>query len=465
MKLLDIMTAPWAIIPDKLHEIRSVYETHMKGEKIDLKELKTAKAGLVALLEDPDIARGYSIDRGVAVIPVYDILTKNRTFFSYLFGGTSMRDIGDAFRAAIADQDVHSIVLRVDSPGGTVDGTEELASSILDARGRKPVVALADGMMASAAYWIASAADQIFIAGETVQVGSIGVVGTHVDVSKQDEMFGEKWTEITAGKYKRIASMHKPLSDEGRAYLQGQIDDIYRVFVDSIAENRGRSVDQILEAADGRIFIGRKAIEVGLVDGMSTLDDIITRLKEENAMTLDELKAKNAELYNAILEEGRSTERQEAAKAAEAIRKEAFDSGAASGKAEGVKEGTEAERKRIQEVEAQAVPGYESVIMAVKYDGKTTGPEAAMLVLKAIQKDGADTLVKLKADAIPPAPHAPAPTDELSAGDKNLPLDQRAKAAWDKSPQIREEFADNFDAYLAFLKNQESGRVKILGKK
>jgi len=461
MKLLDIMTAPWAIVPAKLHEMRSVYETHMKGEKIDLKELKKAKAGFFSLLDDPDALRGYSIDRGVAVIPVNDVLTKNRTFFSYLFGGTSMRDIGDAFRAALIDPAVHSILLRVDSPGGTVDGTEELATTVLDARGKKPVVALADGMMASAAYWIASGADRICIAGETTEIGSIGVVGTHVDLSKQDEMYGEKWTEITAGKYKRIASMHKPLSDEGRSYLQEQVDEIYRVFVDSLAANRGRSVDQILEAADGRIFIGRKAIEVGLADDMSTYDEIITQLQEDNEMNLDELKTKHADLYGAVLEIGRSAEREAAAKTAETIKKEAFDAGVVAGKTAGIAEGAEAERARIQSVEAVLVPGYEAVIQTAKFDGKTTGSEAAILVLDAVRKDGASTLNKLKADAIPPVPNASA-GDDTAKANANLPLEQRAKAEWDKTPALREEFSDSFDAYLAFAKNQEAGRVKIL---
>jgi len=153
MKLLDIMTSPWAIVPAKLGEIRTLYEAHMRSEKLDLKGLKReAKNIRSADTDNPDDLCGYLFDRGVAIIPVMDVLSKNRTFFSYLFGGTSMRDIGYAFRHALQDSKVHSIVLHIDSPGGTVDGTEELANAISAAKGTKPVVALADGMMCSAAY-------------------------------------------------------------------------------------------------------------------------------------------------------------------------------------------------------------------------------------------------------------------------------------------------------------------------
>jgi signal peptide peptidase SppA len=462
MKLLDIMTAPWAIIPEKLHEIRAIYETHMRGDKLDLKGLKQAKkSGLSFTMDAPEeYLRGYSVDRGVAVIPVMDVLTKNRTFFSYLFGGTSMRDIGDAFRNAMNDQDVHSILLHIDSPGGTVDGTEELSNAIKAARGDKPIVTLADGTMASAAYWIGAAADRVMVAGETTQIGSIGVVGTHVDVSKQDEMFGEKWTEITAGKYKRIASMHKPLSDEGKAYLQGQIDEIYTVFVESVADFRGRSVEQILEAADGKVFLGRAAVENGLVDGMATLEDVINQLKEDHEMTIEEFKSKHSELYRMTFDEGRAAGAQEAQ---EATRTAAF----AAGKIEGLNEGAATERDRLTEMDAILIPGHEDLLAECKKDQKCSAADFSIKQAKAEKLVRESELGKLKADAIPPVVHvaAPIPGATAEGGIDNLPLDQRAKAEWEKSPELRKEFGENFDSYLAFQKNVAAGRIRIFGRK
>jgi capsid assembly protease len=459
MKLLDIMTAPWAIMPEKLQEIRAVYETHVRGPKLDLKDLK--KGGGFAFTEDnPDDLRGYTVDRGVAVIPVTDVLTKSRTFFSYLFGGTSMRDIGDAYRNAMADQDVHSIVFHIDSPGGTVDGTEELSALIRSGRGTKPVVSVADGMMASAAYWIGSAADSIYVSGETTEVGSIGVVATHLDASRMEDSLGLKITDITAGKYKRIASMHKPLSDEGRAYIQDQVDAIYGIFVDTVAENRGRSVEQILEAADGTVFLGRDAIENGLVDGMATLDQVINQLQEESQMNLEELKTKHPDVYRAAFDEGRATGSQEAQ---EQARSEAFS----AGKAEGITEGRTSERTRMSEMESMLIPGHEDLLAACREDETCAPADFAVKQAMAEKEIREKEKTKIAADAIAPVPPAtpPAPGDDAAAVDSGLPIEQQAKAEWDKSPDLRREFGDNYGAYEAYRKSQAAGRVRILGRK
>lgn len=461
MRLLDIMTSPWAIVPEKLREIRAIYETHMRGEKIDFKALKQKAANLAPADPDGQPVPAYQVDRGVAIIAVEGVLTKNRTFFSYIFGGASMRDIGDAIRTALADTRVHSILLHVDSPGGTVDGTEELAGMVNAARGVKPIVAVADGMMASAAYWIAAAANKIYIVGETTQIGSIGVVGTHVDVSEQDRMLGEKWTEITAGKYKRIASMHRPLTEDGRAYLQAQIDTIYGVFVNSVADYRNRSVEQVIEAADGRIFMGQEAVQVGLADGMAAVDEIIQTLKEEWDMDLNELKTKHADLYQVVISEGRTAG---LADGQEQGRTAGYD----QGKAVGMKDGAEAERARIQGIEAVSLAGHEDLVARMKFDGVSTAADVSLAIITEEKKTRDATVQALLADGkvIVPAAVAPAVDPPPTAdADPNLPVDQRSKAAWDKDPAIRAEFSNNFDNYLAWMKSTEAGRARILGRK
>lgn len=177
MKILDVLTAPWAISPEKLTEIKAIYRTHFRGEKIDWKAMET-KVGLVfSSIKDAPL---YDTVEGVAVIDITGILTKSLSFFSFLFGGTSMRDVADAFIAAMTDEEITSIMLHIDSPGGTVDGTQELADLIFAARGQKPIMAYSDGQITSAAYWIGSAADAIYLSGDTVMAGSIGVVATHV---------------------------------------------------------------------------------------------------------------------------------------------------------------------------------------------------------------------------------------------------------------------------------------------
>ncbi len=409
MKLMDIMTAPWAIAPEKLKEIRDVYATHMKGEKIELKELQAIRR---TGMDDIDEERGYRVESGVAIIDVRGVLSKNLTFFSYLFGGTSMRQVGESFDRAMEDPQVHAIILAIDSPGGTVDGTEELSGKIMSGRGTKPIMAWADGMMASGAYWVGSAADKIYISGETAVVGSIGVVATHVDVSKADERYGEYWTEITAGRYKRIASSHRPLSEEGRSYIQDQVDSLYSVFVQSVAAMRGRPVEEILPAADGQIFIGRKAIEAGLADGTSSLSDLVNQLKEDWTMTKSEIREKYPEVYQAISEEGRL------AGVAEGVEK-----GKAEGITEGKSIGAAEERERIKSIEDMSVKGHEELVGKMKWDGSITKEAAAVKILEA---------EKARQEAMAKALETTGPAPVAAAADPGIPAEDTFEAAVDR---------------------------------
>lgn len=277
MKILDVLNAPWAILPDRLNEIREIYFTHLRGEKIDINIIET-QTGKKLQNEE----QGYEMQGKVALIPIEGVIAKKMNLFSRISGGVSTQLIERDFKQAMADPAVESIVFVIDSPGGTVDGTQELANLIYESRGQKPVLGYTDGSMASGAYWIGSAMDQLYVSGDTTVVGSIGVVAQHTDVSKAEEARGFKTTEITAGKYKRIASEHAPLSDEGRAVIQGIVDDIYTAFVNDVARNRSASVDDVLtKMADGKLFIGKKALEAGLVDGVSTLAGLIDDLNKK----------------------------------------------------------------------------------------------------------------------------------------------------------------------------------------
>lgn len=190
-----------------------------------------------------------------------------------------METISELLDLALEDEHITAIVLDIDSPGGTVDGTFELADNIFRARREKPVYAFSDGMMASAAYAIGAAAEAVYLSGPAVHVGSIGIVSAHVDYSGAEKQMGIKTTEMFAGKYKRITSAYEPLSDEGRAIMQEQVDYMYSLFVDIVAAYRGVSIKQVLEnMADGRVFIGEQVITAGLADGFTTLDGLIEHL-------------------------------------------------------------------------------------------------------------------------------------------------------------------------------------------
>jgi len=275
MKIIDILTSPWAIVPEKLYEIQEIYSTHLRGEKIDIAAIE-AKIGKTT--NDPP-PKPYAIENRVAVIPMHGVMAKRMNLFTRISGGVSTELVTKALDQALGDPDVSGILLDIDSPGGVIDGVQELGDRVFDGRNQKPIVAYTDGMMASAAYWVGSAADRIYISGGTVMTGSIGVVATHVDYSQYEKKLGIKTTEVYAGKYKRITSQYKPLSKEGRQNLQDMVDYLYTVFVDEIAKHRGVSSNTVLEdMADGKIFIGKQGIDAGLVDGVSTRDRIINKI-------------------------------------------------------------------------------------------------------------------------------------------------------------------------------------------
>lgn len=344
MRLIDVVNGPWAILPDTHREIQDIYARHLKGDKIDVKGLEIQKrdplatAALVAAASDRQTEnRGtYMVIDNVAVIPVQDVISKRMTWFMEICGGCSSQILMRDYAAAQNDPSIVGIILYLDTPGGTVDGTAEAADLIGQFRGQKPCIGFTDGMICSAGYWVAAPCDAIYISSDTNPLGSIGVVAGHTDVSKRMEMFGQRVTEITAGDYKRVASAYAPLTEEGRAYIQAQLDHIYTAFTDSVASYRGLSVDDHKTWADGHVFLGSQAQDVGLVDGVSTLDDLIAQLSagkspagrpmlpqkktkkvqagaaadenisQEETMTKEEFKAKFPDVYQAIQEEGKA---------------------------------------------------------------------------------------------------------------------------------------------------------------
>ena len=273
MNALSVLSSPWAILPEKLQQIVGIYDSHLRQE-VDLQAIEAQYGQSKQQGRD-----GYEIQNGVALISVQGVLAKRMNMFSKMSGATSTELIGRDVAAAVNDSEVRAIVLMVDSPGGTVDGTQALANIVAGAAEKKPVVTWADGMIASAAYWVGAAAGKVYLSGPTTMAGAIGVVSQHVDYSGREAMLGVKTTEIYAGKYKRIASEHAPLTKDGKEYVQAMVDQLYSSFVGDVAKFRGRPANQVLDSmADGRIFIGQQAIGAGLADGMTTLDSLVASL-------------------------------------------------------------------------------------------------------------------------------------------------------------------------------------------
>ncbi len=223
-------------------------------------------------------ARGPRTDRQVAVIPIRGLISHRPTLLSQIFGGTATRTVSRELRQALDDPSISSVMLDVDSPGGTVEGTVELADEIYKARGRKRIVAAVNATGASAAYWIASQATEVNVT-PSGQIGSIGVVAMHEDISKAAEMEGVKISLISAGRYKTEANPFEALGADAREAMQAQVNFFYSAFVNAVARGRGVSASQVREGfGQGRMVSAQQAVDQGMADRVATSDHVLSRL-------------------------------------------------------------------------------------------------------------------------------------------------------------------------------------------
>lgn len=193
-------------------------------------------------------------------------------------GGTSTERVSLSLRASLDDPAVKAIVFDVDSPGGNTHGVQELAAEIFAARGRKPIIAQVNSTAASAAYWLASQADEIVVTpgGE---VGSIGVYGVHKDVSAAAEKQGLKVTFISAGPYKVEGNPFEPLSPEAQAYGQTLVDATYDAFIADVARGRGVKAAVVRGGyGQGRAVLAKDAVREGMADKVATMDETLRRV-------------------------------------------------------------------------------------------------------------------------------------------------------------------------------------------
>lgn len=291
-----VRESAWAILPSKLAEIMAVLAVRAQGERISEAQIQAVMAA------SRDRAQPRANADMVAVVPIVGTIAHRADLFTESSGGTSVETIQKNFRAALADPDVSAIVFDIDSPGGSTSGIQELASEIAAARGQKPMTAVANTLMASAAYWLGSAADEV-VATPSALVGSIGVIAAHQDASAFFEQEGLKYTLITAGKYKAENNPFEPLSDEGRAEIQKHVDAAYGDFTRAVAKQRGTSVDTVRsDYGQGRVFDAKEAVSIGMVDRVATIDAVIATIGRSNTKSTSGTEA-NAGLVLAPYEE------------------------------------------------------------------------------------------------------------------------------------------------------------------
>lgn len=279
---------PWALEPGVFASVEHILLRWAAGTRLGAQEIADAVDGAPEAAAARATAARAAGGRGVAVIPVYGVLTHR----AYAVANTSRpltstealaRDV----RTAAADPDIGTIILDVDSPGGSVFGVQELADVLHDVRTHsgKHLVAVANNMAASGGYWIASQAAELVVTPSGM-VGSIGVIVPHQDSSALRERVGVKTEYISAGKYKAEGYTDGPLTDEHRAHLQSQVDAYYSAFTKAVARGRGAPTSEVRGPAygEGRMRLAADAVKNGMADRVATLDDTIQRYVKRSSM-------------------------------------------------------------------------------------------------------------------------------------------------------------------------------------
>ena len=272
MTLLPHLAARLYGVPLAIHRPKLDVILAVLGPRIGLADL-AAPSGFT-----PPVRSAATQTTKVAVIPIHGTLVRRTVGLEAESGLTSYAGLGAQLDAALASPDVAAILLDVDSPGGESGGVFDLADRIRAAAQTKPVWAVANDMAFSAAYALASAASKVFVS-RTGGVGSIGVIAMHVDQSERDAQDGVRYTAVFAGDRKNDLNPHEPISSEAHAFLKGEVNRVYGLFVETVARNRGIEASAVRDTEAG-LFFGQAAVAIGLADAIGTFDDALAQLCE-----------------------------------------------------------------------------------------------------------------------------------------------------------------------------------------
>lgn len=218
---------------------------------------------------------GQDLGQSIGIINVEGVIMGGSSAGTLLSSGAGSRELMEQLKEARENPDIKGVVIRINSPGGSSPASQEIGEEIdkLRKSGKKVVASMGD-IAASGGYWIAAKADKI-VANPATMTGSIGVI---IDLQNLQELYGKigvKPITIKSGPHKDMGSTSRPLTTEEREILQSMVDDIYEQFIDVVATGRHMKREDVKKLADGRIFTGRKAMELGLVDQMGNYYDAI----------------------------------------------------------------------------------------------------------------------------------------------------------------------------------------------
>jgi len=213
----------------------------------------------------------------VGVLPIRGTILNRLSGMEAMSGGTSFETLTKSFVGMRNASDVKAIVLDIDSPGGSVDGLPEMATLIHESRGSKPIVAQVNVCAASSAYWLAAQADEIAVT-PSGDVGSIGVVTVHQDMSAALEKMGIKHTVIASTPFKAEGNPFGPLEEEALASIQADVATFDTMFHDAVAQGRGVKASAVrAEYGQGRMVLADAAVKRGMADRVATMEQTLNR--------------------------------------------------------------------------------------------------------------------------------------------------------------------------------------------
>lgn len=264
------IAVPWAMQETALETLLHLASQPREERQATREERLQA---LAARLGRPlDNARAVTVRDGVAVIPVSGSIFRYANVMTEYCGATSLEVFATDFRQSLDDPQVTAILLEVDSPGGEIAGTAEMAQMIFAARGQKPCTAYVSALGASAAYWIAAAAEEV-VCASTALLGSIGVV--------QARRRGGNDNIIEFVSSQSPNKRPNPETETGRAQIQATLDAVAAVFIADVARFRGVSEETVAaEFGQGGLFVGQEAVTAGLADRVGSFEEVLAELCE-----------------------------------------------------------------------------------------------------------------------------------------------------------------------------------------
>lgn len=440
MKILDILNSSWMIDKGSLAQIGDIYTRHFAGPKIDFKSFSRHN--------DDNQDNNFEIVGSTAIIPIEGPITPKVSFFSVFFGATSFEELTISINKVIVLKKsgvIENAILKMNTPGGTVEGAFEFSKLIKDTRKILDISTFSEGMIASAGMLIAGATSKIIISSGTVEAGSIGIIARKVDTTKMNAEFGVKVHEFVSGKFKNSFSPNKELSKEDAEFIQSQVNFLFSMFATEISENRGISIEKIVEM-QAKTFIGQQAIDVGLVDEIGTIDQLIIMSgvtnsnkvnimaeKTVNEMSMDELTKNYPELVTQIQTKTLS------------------DSNTAS-----------VERDRIMSIQDAGFPGQEKLVTSLINDPNMTAGNAAIQLNQDMK---AKTLAAGKViEQAAPAPVKVVENTTPGPESKKKVEDMSTKEKFEASAELQKEFKGDFEVYEALIQATEKGNSRVIGQ-